>query len=133
MGPGNTRLRDINELKASFRAQAESIEPVQHLRIDQLGYGEVGAVARDAWQIMTTLRVGIGQTLLVADSKALHHLLPSLIPPIDRNYTLRFFVGRPYIYRGRDAELLFWATYPLFHEIAVRCAGEIGRFITTPS
>jgi hypothetical protein len=88
MGPGNTRLRDIDELKASFRAQAESIERLQQLRIEQLGLGEVGAVAEDAWQIMTALRVGIGETLLVANSKALHHLLPGLIPPIDRNYTL---------------------------------------------
>jgi hypothetical protein len=81
---------------------------------------------------MANLRVGIGETLLVANSKALHHLLPGLIPPIDRNYTLRFFVGRPYIYRGRDAAY-FRALYPLFHEIAVRCAGEIHGFLAAPT
>ena len=75
---------------------------------------------------------GSGETLLVANSKALHHLLPGLVPPIDRNYTLRFFVGRPHIYRGWDAELLFLAIYPLFHEIAVRCAGEIHELLAKP-
>jgi len=80
---------------------------------------------------LADLRVGIGQTLLVANSKALHHLLPALVPPIDRNHTLMFFVGRPYIYRGRDAAY-FKAIYPLFHQIAVRCAGEIHGFITSP-
>jgi hypothetical protein len=104
---------------------------VQQLRIDRLDPGKVREVVEAAWEIMSSLRVGIGQTLLVANSKALHHLLPGLIPPIDRSYTLMFFVGRPYIYRGRDADY-FRVLYPLFQEIAVRCSGEIHRFIATP-
>ena len=132
MGSGNAKLRDIDELKASFRGQASKIEQIQQLQIDQLDPDKVREVAEAAWAIMASLRVGIGQTLLVANSKALHHLLPGLIPPIDRNYTLRFFVGRPYIYRGRDADY-FRVLYPLFQEIAVRCSGEIHRFIATPS
>jgi hypothetical protein len=131
MGPGNTKLRDIVELKASFREQASNIERVQQLRIDRLDPGKVSEVAEAAWKIMANLRVGIGRTLLVGNSKALHHLLPDLIPPIDRNYTLMFFVGRPSIYRGRDADY-FRALYPLFQEIAVRCSGEIQRFIAKP-
>jgi hypothetical protein len=90
MGPGNARLRDLGELKASFRERASSIERVQHLRIDRLDPSRVGDVAEQAWKIMAGLRVGIGETLLVANSKALHHLLPGLIPPIDRSYTLKF-------------------------------------------
>jgi hypothetical protein len=132
MGPGNAKLGDIAELKASFREQASNIERVQQLRIDWLDHSQVSDVAEAAWEILAKLRVGIGQTLLVANSKALHHLLPGLIPPIDRNYTLKFFVGRPYIYRGRDADY-FRALYPLFQEIAVGCSGEIHRFIAKPS
>jgi hypothetical protein len=131
MGPGNAKLGDLDDLKASFRAQAPRIERLQQLRIERLDAGEVHDVADTAWKIMADLRVGIGETLLVANSKALHHLLPGLVPPIDRNYTLRFFIGRPYIYRGRDADY-FRALYPLFHEIAVRCAGEIHGFTATP-
>jgi hypothetical protein len=131
MGPGNTKLGDLDQLKASFRAQASRIEQVQQLRIERLDLGEVYDVADAAWQIMADLRVGIGKTLLIANSKALHHLLPGLVPPIDRNYTLKFFTGRPYIYRGRDAEY-FKAIYPLFHQIAVQCADEIHGFIARP-
>jgi hypothetical protein len=104
---------------------------VQQLRIERLDAQEVHDVAEAAWEVMADLRVGVGKTLLVANSKALHHLLPGLVPPIDRNYTLKFFTGRPYIYRGRDAEY-FRAIYPLFHEIAVQCANEIHGFITRP-
>jgi hypothetical protein len=34
-------------------------------------------------------------TAIVANSKALFHLLPELIPPIDRQYTWRFFHAQP--------------------------------------
>jgi hypothetical protein len=132
MGPGNTKLGDLDELKASFRGQASNIERVQQLQIDRLAPSKVSEVTKEVWGILASLRVGIGQTLLVANSKALHHLLPGLIPPIDRNYTLRFFVGRPYIYPGRDADY-FRVLYPLFQEIAARCSREIHRFIATPS
>jgi hypothetical protein len=131
MGPGSTKLGDLDELKASFRSQAASIERLQQLRIERLGPDEVRVVVQAAWEVLANLRVGIGETLLVANSKALHHLLPALIPPIDRNYTLEFFVGHRHIYRGRDADY-FRAIYPLFHEIAVRCESEIRGFLATP-
>jgi hypothetical protein len=82
MGPGNTKLGDIDELKASFRAQASNLERVQELQIDRLDPTSVPEVANRAWEIMANLRVGVGQTLLVANSKALHHLLPGLISKI---------------------------------------------------
>jgi hypothetical protein len=132
MGPGNAKLRNIDELKASFRAQASNIEQMQQLQIDRLDPGTVRQVANAAWEIMASLKVGIGQTLLVANSKALHHLLPGLIPPIDRSYTLKFFVGRTYIYQGRDGDY-FRILYPLLQEIAVRCSGEIHSFVATPA
>jgi hypothetical protein len=76
MGPSNTKLGDIGELKASFRALASNIERIQELQIDRLDPTSVVDVANKAWEMMANLRVG--QTLLVANSKALHHLLPGL-------------------------------------------------------
>ena len=32
---------------------------------------------------------------VVVNAKALHHLVPDLIPPIDRQYTIRFFTKSP--------------------------------------
>jgi hypothetical protein len=42
-----------------------------------------------------------------------------------------FFVGRPYIYRGRDGDY-FRALFLLFREIAVRCRKDIKQRIRTP-
>lgn len=79
----------------------QGIEELQRLRIDDIADRDVGNVAESIWEVLRWPRVGIGQTLLVANSKALHHVLPDLVPSIDRNFTLMFFVGRPCIYRGR--------------------------------
>ncbi len=131
MGPGKAKLSELGELKSSFLEQRRRIEQLQPLRIEDLRDEDVDEVASSIWEVLRELHVGVGETLLVANSKALHHLLPSLVPPIDRNYTLMFFVGRPYIYRGRDGDY-FRALFPLFREIAVRCREDIKQRIKTP-
>jgi hypothetical protein len=131
MGPGKAKLGEIAELRSSFQQQRRRIEELQRLRIEDVDDDDVDDVASSIWDVLRELRVGVGETLLVANSKALHHLIPGLVPPIDRNYTLMFFVGRPYIYRGRDGDY-FRALFPLFHEIAVRCREDIEKRIRTP-
>ncbi len=50
------------------------------------------------WSSLQTLFVAIKcmrtGTLLVGNSKVLAHALPNLIPPVDREYTLKFLYGR---------------------------------------
>lgn len=41
--------------------------------------------------MIQTLAPSATRSQLVGGTKALHHLLPALIPPIDRQYTRRFF------------------------------------------
>ena len=41
---------------------------------------------------------------MVAETKALHHLLPHLIPPVDRTYTVRFFHENTLMPRGDEVE-----------------------------
>jgi hypothetical protein len=131
MGPGKTKLGPISDLKASLQDQVVKNRELEGLRIDRLEGSEVAAVADASWQVMSGLQVSVAEVQLVANSKALHHVLPDLVPPIDRNYTLMFFVGRPYIYRSKEMRL-FMAVFPLFHEIAVRCSETIHGFLTTP-
>jgi hypothetical protein len=131
MGPGKAKLGELDDLKASFSEQRDRIRALQVLRIEEVDQADCEDVANSIWQVMGKLRVGVGETLLVSNSKALHHLLPDLVPPIDRNYTLMFFIGRPYIYHGRDGDY-FKALYPLFREIAVKCLAEIQRRIQVP-
>jgi len=41
--------------------------------------------------IFLSLKVSISKSILVGHSKALAHVLPDLVPPMDRQYTIRFF------------------------------------------
>jgi hypothetical protein len=77
-------------------------------------------------------------TSLVGNSKVMAHLLPNLIPPVDREYTLRFLLGSGQITNGIDIE---WTTLaeilddffypvistPLFQQKAVEWLAQSDR------
>lgn len=113
MGDTSTKLRDLDEIKSSFRNQAERIEEIERLVITALTDPQPKQIAQQLWHIIKELKVGIGGTKLVASSKALHHLLPSLMPPIDREYTLCFFYKDKNLY---DEETKFLEIFQPFAE-----------------
>ena len=49
------------------------------------------------------LRSSATDSQVVSGSKAIHHLLPSLLPPIDRRYTGKFFKLQQYHFSGQSA------------------------------
>ena len=56
--------------------------------------------------------------------KALHHVLPDLVLPIDREHTIRFFFDNKNFIQGKD-EVAFLEMFPYFHLMAVRCRDKI--------
>jgi hypothetical protein len=56
----------------------------------------------------------------------LHHVLPDLIPPIDRQYTLSFFTGQKMVPSDREG-FLDW--FPLLAAVGTRCRQPIGDAI----
>jgi hypothetical protein len=49
-------------------------------------------------------------------TRPLHYILPALVPPIDREYTIRFFLHNKTLFRGDKAAFL--EIFPYFHRIA---------------
>lgn len=94
MGPGNTKLRNLDDIRASVREQAQHLEALRLLRIFEVTDSDVPSIVKRVWSVLTALRVSIAKARIVANSKALHHLLPDLVPPMDREYTFQFFYGR---------------------------------------
>jgi hypothetical protein len=84
---------------------------------------EVTSVSEQVWAVISGLNIGCGLTKIVAGSKALHHVLPALVPPIDREYTIRFFFHHKSLSQGD--KIAFREIYPRFHRIAVACRGQI--------
>lgn len=123
MGPGNTKLVEFKELKDSFMKQSDRIQKVESFHIWKIEKQNIYQIIPLIWDIISNLQVGVGKTKIVAGSKALHHLLPDLVPPIDREYTIRFFLHNTTLSQGD--EKAFRDIYPYFHEIAISCQDEI--------
>lgn len=129
MGQGNTRLRDLDVIKASVRAQSAAIASLQGLSLCEIPSSAVGQVSRDLWRSLSGLTISIAEARIVANSKVLHHLLPRLIPPMDRTYTFNFFYNRNML--SIAEEDAFFEIFSRLHTIAINnrdiIAGLIGR------
>lgn len=79
---------------------------------------------------MDGLAVGADGARIVIGSAILHHLLPELVPPINRHSTLRFFYGNAA--QGDPARVLA-TVFPLFREIALACEGPIADALARPT
>lgn len=130
MGPGNTRLVDFVTFKRSFLAVVPAIEKLADRTILDLQNGEVDTIAGQLWTIIRSLEIGVGEAKIVAGSKALHHVLPNLVPPIDREYTLRFFRNHKML--KADGAEEFAEIYPGFRQIAQACESEIRLRLAMP-
>lgn len=129
MGPRGAKLADIAQIKDGFRRQEPSIRALQSLSIGNITSAGVSDISAKVWDILDGLEVGTSRTKLVANSKALHHLLPALVPPIDRAYTLRFFYDNTTLNKGDEAT--FKEIYPYFHRIAVTRREQITSHLGT--
>jgi hypothetical protein len=123
MGPQRAKVTDFGELVAALRAAAPVLTELWPLQITRLAPGSVPAVSKRAWQVIAGIRASTSATQIGAGSKTLHHVLPDLIPPIDRQYTFRFFTGQTEVRFGDQRAFLDW--FPALTEIAERCRAPI--------
>lgn len=90
IGSRASTLRPLSDFVAALQAKAEAIEELDGLAIDQPTL-DVGLVGAKLARLMQSLDIVGNKARIVPGSKALHHLLPHLVVPIDREYTQRFF------------------------------------------
>jgi hypothetical protein len=129
MGPGGAKLVNFTKFKDGFLAQQSAIRDVESTLLRDIKGDDVATVGQRIWDIVSSLTVGVGQTKIVSGSKALHHVLPDLVPPIDREYTLRFFYGHKALSRGDEES--FFEMFPCLHRIAVSCRNEVDSSLGT--
>jgi hypothetical protein len=112
MGPGNTKLRDIDDIRESVRGAADALADLNNIKITEIGELRAAEVVDAVWNVLKQLLVSVAAAQIVANSKALHHLLPALVPPMDREYTFRFFYSRTMLSIDEPTA---------FHEMFTRC------------
>src|ERR1019366_36884 len=100
MGRGGSKMVDYGEFYDSLKSLWQMIKALQQAVPEELGV--------DGWRDLELVFRGIRcmktKTSLVGNSKVMAHALPNLVPPIDREYTLRFLYGSTNITNGLDRE-----------------------------
>src|SRR4030067_1036447 len=90
IGARGSRLVSFKRFERAFRDRESEIEELETLAIDQSEM-DVIRTSRKLWKIINELEIVENKTKLVPCTKALHHLLPNLVVPMDREYTQIFF------------------------------------------
>jgi hypothetical protein len=121
MGPKGAKLVEFDPFCESIRRQAEILEELEPLTITDLD--DVDGVVDTIWRAISGAHLSASGTQVVAGTKALHHLLPDLIPPVDREYTIRFFHENKMMNMGDEAA--FREVYPALAEIASRAGDNL--------
>lgn len=83
-------LKPYPAFVAALQARAGEIRDLDGLTIDQRGL-DICGVAKRLARLVQSLDIVDNKARVVPGSKALHHLLPELVVPIDRKDTQRFF------------------------------------------
>jgi hypothetical protein len=100
MGPGGSKMREFEE----FRNSLQVVWPAA-LRLQGKTPADINA---SDWTELKGVFCGIrcmaSGTSLVGNSKVMAHLLPNLIPPVDREYTLKFLFRNDQITNGIEVE-----------------------------
>lgn len=90
MGSRASVLRPFPDFVGALQARTTEIVSLDSLLIDQPDL-RVSGTAEELARLIQGLDIVENKNRVVAGSKALHHLLPELVVPIDREYTQRFF------------------------------------------
>jgi hypothetical protein len=127
MGKGGSKMRSFEVLCQSVQALKDRIAEAQ--TFDFRGMSETKwAILKE---IFNGVKVMASGTTLVGNSKVMHHMLPNVIPPIDREYTLRFLLGNTNIKNDLEGEwqlmkeIISQLFIPLASDTAFRAKAEL--------
>jgi hypothetical protein len=89
IGVRASKLVSETDFAAALQAVVPYLEPLEGLTINDVE--DADEFAGQLWPLIESLGVVTNKAKLVAGTKTLHHLLPELVPPMDRGWTGFFF------------------------------------------
>jgi len=127
MGPKGAKLVEFMDFVETLQRQKSKILNLRRIKLTQVPEEKLNWIMNKLWEILSNLRISSSKTQLIAGSKALHHLLPDLLPPIDRQHTLRFIYG--YNPTHGSEERWFKRTYSYLWRIGFRRREVISQWV----
>lgn len=100
MGPGGSKMCEFGKFRASLEVVWPIVASLREKTPDTLGEADWSSLQK----VFSEICCMASKTSLVGNSKVMAHLLPKLVPPVDREYTLKFLFGRGDITIGTDVE-----------------------------
>lgn len=131
MGDEDGRLVEFDKFCQGLEELEPELGQLQRLRLEELAPQEVVSAANSLWRLMERMRFRpVDKPSVVVASKALHHLLPDLVVPIDDKHTTVFFSWKN-TWRNKPREM-FLEIFPLLADIAKRIKPQVGAYIGQP-
>lgn len=93
-GKAKTKLTEWPRFHDSIKANAARLEPFRRYSMLEMSEDEYVQAVEELRSVYESLTLTESDATVVVNSKALHHLLSNLIPPIDRQYTIRFLTQK---------------------------------------
>ena len=86
-----TKLHEFKEFKDSIICSKSVLRELTEIEYTDIDENDYLPLIQGLKGIYSKLMVSISNATIVGHSKTLAHILPNLIPPIDRQHTIRFF------------------------------------------
>jgi hypothetical protein len=122
-----TKLTNWDEFSESIHSCGRAASALRNLHLLAMPADELSARIEALRPVYAGLRLTASGATVVVNSKALYHLLPNLIPPIDRQYTVRFLLQPPEKWKDANGKFRMVslpsgidAQFHLFHTTCVR-------------
>lgn len=122
-----TKLTHWERFSGSILAERDVLERFRRykmIEMSEIEYAEAVLALKPTYR---RLKLSVSNATVVVNSKALFHLFPDLIPPIDRQYTVRFFTQAPERWRDRKGKFQIVSLptgldqqFDLFRDICLR-------------
>ena len=122
-----------DRFKYEIRKAACKLDHLSCLNIANADY-DVGTITCQLWDVIGNLTITNAHAKIVSGTKAIHHLIPDLIPPMDNMYTGEFFLGYGI---GQGGKTVFRRIYQAFSDLtrSLTCheefMGRVGRDFNT--
>ncbi|MGB8522887.1 MAG: hypothetical protein WCD43_07970 [Candidatus Acidiferrales bacterium] len=100
MGPGGSKMCEFAKFRSSLRDVWDIALSLREMKPGSLE----GSDRENLREVFCKIQCMASGTSLVGNSKVMAHLLPNLVPPVDRAYTLKFLFQHGRITNGIDVE-----------------------------
>lgn len=117
MGKGGAKMTDFETFIKSINTVKQHIEKLKNKKLENLKEKDFEVLE----EIFKNIQIMETKTKIVGHSKVIAHLLPNVVPPIDREYTFYFLKGSKSIVNDLDKEWILYKTFiqEFFQKISI--------------